>query len=458
MSVEPPAAGRPTGPPAGPLSGPTRDSPTQPSGRTPAEPPSDASGGRGDGGGGGEGDDGGGTGGPSGPGGPVGPGEGSGKGPDHPWWKSAPSLALISGVAVAAVVLGLVLTRSDGTSSAEDEVLLEAVGKPGPDPFTESTAKDSSAAPVTPSASAPASADVPRGVYGSTPGLYSGIRNVASCDVEKQIKALQTTPTKNEAFASTQGIEAAAVPAYLRSLTAVQLRMDTRVTNHGYRDGASHGYQAILQAGTAVLVDGRGVPRVRCGCGNPLLPPVAQKATPKRTGDTWSSFRPQNVVVVSPAKTIINVFVIYDPDDKEWVARHRGDSGGHRDKKTHAPTREPAPTASVSAPAASSPSSLPPPSSSSAAPPPSSPARPSSSLKPSSPSPESSAPPSSPSPSSPSAPYSPDSPSPSKPSSSAPSTRASESAVSPSSVSPGTTAAPSSSVSAPETSATSPEY
>ncbi len=89
--------------------------------------------------------------------------------------------------------------------------------------------------------------------------------------------------------------------------------MDTRVTNHGYRDGAATSYQAVLQAGTAVLVDNHGVPRVRCACGNPLTPPVAQQTTPKRTGDTWSSYRPQNVVVVTPAPRIINIFVIYDP-------------------------------------------------------------------------------------------------------------------------------------------------
>lgn len=97
-------------------------------------------------------------------------------------------------------------------------------------------------------------------------------------------RAVPAAPEKNRAFASVQKIEPSAVPECLRSLTPVQLRMGTRVTNHGFRDGKVTAYQAVLQAGTAVLVDDRGVPRVRCACGNPLLPPVAQESTPKQTG------------------------------------------------------------------------------------------------------------------------------------------------------------------------------
>ncbi|MCZ0997978.1 hypothetical protein O1M63_07095 [Streptomyces mirabilis] len=135
---------------------------------------------------------------------------------------------------------------------------------------------------------------------GDAPGLYGGTRNVASCDVEKQITALRADPSKNAAFASVLGIQPSAVPGYLRTLTPVQLRADTRVTNHGYRNGSATTYQAVLQAGTAVLVDDRGVPRVRCACGNPLTPPAAQQsAAPGRwasrgpaTGPrTWSSSR-----------------------------------------------------------------------------------------------------------------------------------------------------------------------
>ncbi|MET7921816.1 DUF6777 domain-containing protein [Streptomyces avermitilis] len=347
MSVEPPA-GRPTGPPSGPLSGPTQQRPVQPSGRRPTRSSSG-----GDAGSGGSA----GSGGGGGPSGPLGPGD-AGKEPER-WWKSAPRVALMATAVVVAVVAALVFTRSHGTSTAGKggEVFLQAAGKSGPDPFTESTANESSTDPLTPApASTSASAPAARGIDGSEPGLYGGTRKVSSCDVEKQIKALQAAPDKNRAFASVEGIEPSEVPAYLRSLTPVQLRVDTWVTNHAFRNGVATPYQAVLQAGTAVLVNSRGVPRVRCACGNPLLYPVPQTTRPRQTGDKWASYRPQNVVFVTPAPTAINVFVIFDPDHDEWFHRRRGDKGQH-DEKTDPPRHRPSPSvsASILTPGSSSP-------------------------------------------------------------------------------------------------------
>ncbi|MEV0321671.1 DUF6777 domain-containing protein [Streptomyces sp. NPDC050658] len=344
MSVEPPSSGRPTGPPSGPLSGPTQPGATRPGASTPppgdrpSGPPSGPPGGPPSGGG----SRGGGPGGDS--------GEGPGGKPERPWWRSAPRVAAIAAVVVAAVVLTVVLTRPDGTSDTAGEVLLQPAGKAGPDPFTESTARKDSDGPSPSPTALPgqsASANVTRGVDGSAPGLYGGTRNVASCDVEKQVAALRKDPAKNKAFASVQDIDPSAVPAYLRSLTPVQLRIDTRVTNHGYRDGAPTAYQAVLQAGTAVLVDDRGVPRVRCACGNPLLPPVAQQGTPKRTGEAWPGYRASNVVVVAPSVQVVNVFVMFDPRSGDWFERDKGDTGAG-DEPTAPPTDEPTPTASVS--------------------------------------------------------------------------------------------------------------
>ena len=339
MSVEPPSSDRPTGPPSGPLSG--QPQPPPPGDRAPLGPSGGGSEAGGPGGGG-----------PSGPSGPLGPAEpGPGDGPGRPWWRSAPRVAVIALVAVAAVVLAVVFTRPDGgTSGSGSEVFLQAAGKAGPDPFTKSTAEDSSTVPETPSPTTTSdSANVTRGVDGSAPGLYGGTRNKASCDVEKQINYLQETPAKNEAFASALGLDPSGVPGYLRSLTPVQLRMDTRVTNHGYRDGAATSYQAVLQSGTAVLVDDRGVPRARCACGNPLTPPVAQKGTPERTGDSWPAYRSSNVVVISPAPQVINIFVLYDPDNDEWIERHKGDTGT-KDKKTKPPEKRPTPSESSLSP------------------------------------------------------------------------------------------------------------
>ncbi|MGX1567868.1 DUF6777 domain-containing protein, partial [Streptomyces sp. NPDC055509] len=161
MSVEPPSSGRPTGPPSGPLSGPSQ--PPSGGGAPPPEPPS---------GGGGE------------------PPE-----PRRPWWGSVPRVALIAGAVVAAVVLAVVFTRPDGgtgasdggTSTSDSDVLLQPAADTGPDPFTDSTAKEGSAPSVTPTPAGSASPNAVRAVRGGAPGLYGGTRNVASCDVEKQI-------------------------------------------------------------------------------------------------------------------------------------------------------------------------------------------------------------------------------------------------------------------------------
>jgi hypothetical protein len=262
-------------------------------------------------------------------------------------------VAAIAAVVVAAVIAALVLSRpGGGQGEAGGEIFLQAAGKSGPDPFTGSTATDDSAPPVTPSPTTQSpSGNAVRGVDGGEPGLYGGTRNAASCDVEKQIRALRADPAKNRAFASVARVAPSGVPAHLRSLTPVQLRIDTRVTNHGYRDGTAISYQAVLQAGTAVLIDDRGEPRVRCACGNPLTSPVAQQGTPRRTGDSWPSYNPAGVVVVAPAKQPVKAFVVYDPENGVWFTRHKGDTG-EKDRETEPPAERTTPSASVTTPSA----------------------------------------------------------------------------------------------------------
>ncbi|WP_229825388.1 DUF6777 domain-containing protein [Streptomyces sindenensis] len=363
MSVQPPPSGRPTGPPSGPLSGPSESGPTPPPPTVSGPPPGPPSGGdHGPGGSGGGGDSGGS--GASG-GGPGGPGGGSGAAPgprpDRPWWRSVPRIAAIATALVAAVVLVVVLTRPEGGGGSEEggEVFLQAAGESGPEPFTKSTAKDDAPEPGTASPSVAPSpsktgAPVTRGVDGAAPGLYGGTRKVSSCDVEQQVEVLRAAPDKNRAFASVQDIEPSAVPGYLRGLTPVALRMDTRVTNHGYRDGEANAYQAVLQAGTAVLVDDRGVPRVRCACGNPLLPPVAQD-DPRQTGKAWPGYRASDVVVVQPSEKPVKEFVMVDPENGDWFKRPAGDTGDG-DTKTDPPknaSESPCPPGSDACPSSS---------------------------------------------------------------------------------------------------------
>ncbi|MER7812761.1 DUF6777 domain-containing protein [Streptomyces sp900116325] len=335
MSSQPPSSDRPTGPPSGPLSGPTQPAsmpppPGTPSGSAGGPPSSGDSG----------------AGGSSGPGGPS----GSGGGPGRPWWRSVPKVATIAAVIIAVAVMAVVFIRPDGDggSTARGEIFLQPAGSAGQDPFTDSTSRSSApATPTTAPTPTRTGAGVTQGVDGSTPGLYGGTRKVASCDVEKQIKALTAAPDRNNAFAGVLGIDPSDVPAYLRTLTPVQLRLDTRVTNHGFRDGSATSYQAVLQAGTAVLVDDRGVPRVRCACGNPLLEPVPSKGSPEVRGERWPGYRSSSVVVVEPAPRVVKRFVMYDPRSGGWFTRGTGDTGGS-DKKTKPPaehTQSPCPSA-----------------------------------------------------------------------------------------------------------------
>ncbi|GGN58140.1 hypothetical protein GCM10011579_021100 [Streptomyces albiflavescens] len=208
------------------------------------------------------------------------------------------------------------------------EIFLQPVGAQGPDPFTDSTATPP---PVTrmPQPTGNGSAQGVRSLSGSTPGLYGGTRSVGSCDVEKQIRFLAADRDKARAFAQASGISQAFIPDYLRGLTSVVLRADTRVTNHGFSDGRATDYQSVLQVGTAVLVDNRGVPRVRCACGNPLNPPAVLRGNPGTRGRPWSGYQPTQVVVVTPAPTAITKITIINIVDNAWIERRIGDDGHH---------------------------------------------------------------------------------------------------------------------------------
>ncbi|MFF3689691.1 DUF6777 domain-containing protein [Streptomyces sp. NPDC002187] len=227
------------------------------------------------------------------------------------------------------------------------EIFLQTASAAGPDPFTPSTSIQDKDAAASSASKSSAGADGGTGtlvVNGSHPGLYGGTRNVASCDVEKQVKFLTQNSDKAQAFAGALNIRQSEIPQYMGSLTPTRLVWDTRVTNHGYKSGAATSYQAILQAGTAVLIDNRGVPRVRCACGNPLTPPVAGEGKQKFTGRQWSSFQPSNLVVVTPTEKPMKAVTMFDQERKGWFQRPSGDLLGKSDEEVPTPKGQPAET------------------------------------------------------------------------------------------------------------------
>lgn len=107
------------------------------------------------------------------------------------------------------------------------------------------------------------------------------------------------------------------IDAYVAELTPAHLAADQRVTNHGYRNGSPTPRQSLLKAGTAVLVDAEGVPRVRCYCGNPLVPADNGDGITAATATTAQQGPTTVVAVTQPSAG--------------WHRSHDGDRRRHGD-------------------------------------------------------------------------------------------------------------------------------
>ena len=214
-----------------------------------------------------------------------------------------------------------------GTPIGEGTVLLEPINTQVPNQFTQRTTTGAEPTVQTSAmpAGVPARAASGGQVNGSAPGLYGGSGNAAVCDRNQLIAFLEANPAKARAWAGVLGITTAQIRDYVNSLTPVLLTTDTLVLNHGYANGKATPRNAVLQAGTAVLIDKYGIPRVKCGCGNPLLPPTLTKATRIR-GPRWSGFQPTKVTKVVSADTV-NIFVIVNVTTGELTDRPAGTDG-----------------------------------------------------------------------------------------------------------------------------------
>jgi hypothetical protein len=239
------------------------------------------------------------------------------------------------------------------------EVVLAPVSKASANPFTAPVGKDLSG--VKPPAAAVSQSGGLASYTGSLPGLYGGTRDYATCNPGKMVRFLEQNPAKAAAWAGTLGIQTTQIRQYVKTLTAVTLRVDTRVTNHGYIDGRADAIQSVLEAGTAVLVDNYGRPVVKCYCGNPLTPPVAYSA-PTYTGPAWAGFAPAHITVITQSTTIIQQFTLFDPATGETFARPAGTSGGHDGPYATSPGSSTTQT-TPSTPSTSPPQSTPPPAS-----------------------------------------------------------------------------------------------
>ena len=261
--------------------------------------------------------------------------------------KSKKSLLLgLLALLVVAAAVGTFLVLGGDDDDGAQQIVLEPIGQTLRDDFagnldlrTFSSSIANSLPDVPPLGRGIASTLSAQRADGDTPGLYGGSRDVGTCDVEQLVDFLtdEDNAEKAEAWADVQGIEVDEIEDFIRELTPVRLRFDTRVTNHGFADGAANGFQSVLEAGTAVLVDDEGVPRAKCNCGNPLDEPedvgdlddddaLDADALVQNLDDAWDDFDP-DVIVVIVAGDSVDEFVLVDIDTGELFTRPVGTDG-----------------------------------------------------------------------------------------------------------------------------------
>ncbi|MFC4051812.1 DUF6777 domain-containing protein [Actinomadura syzygii] len=243
----------------------------------------------------------------------------------------------VRSAAVAATALALVATALSACGDAGATITRLTVGTPGPDPYTLVANTDKTDVKHRPQAGGTKTGD--------SPGLYGGTRQTSTCDQQKLVAFLQANPDKAKAWAAVQGIPVSDIPRYVSRLTPVLLRTDTLVTNHGYHDGRATAAPAVLQAGMGVLINGYGVPTVKCNCGNPLTRPKEKISSGKvsYTGRSWSGFTKRNVTEIQPRdsrKGTIESFVLVDPEATMGFERPRATEGESDGPPTELPATE----------------------------------------------------------------------------------------------------------------------
>ena len=236
--------------------------------------------------------------------------------PGPPRKRRGAAIAAIAAIVLIGLVVAIaVVATSGGDPVSAEEIVAEPLSSLGIDPFGPDLASSNPLLPKSSTLPALPTSLPPPGqvtsIAGSAPGLYGGTNELSVCNAKKLVAFLEANPDKAAAWASVVDVPVSGIEDYVATLTDVVLQRDTRVTNHGFVDGAANPIQSILQAGTAVLVDEFGVPKVKCKCGNPLAAPAPVKGTPTYSGTAWKGFDPTKIVVVV-AQQAVDTFVLVD--------------------------------------------------------------------------------------------------------------------------------------------------
>jgi hypothetical protein len=164
-------------------------------------------------------------------------------------------------------------------------------------------------------------------VTGATAGVFGGSVLGDVCDVGALSASLRSAPGVTGEWVAAQGIAAEQLDEFLAGVTPVVLLDDTAVTDHRLEGSHAQPRQAVLQRGTAVLVDRRGVPVVRCLSGSPLRAPQPLPAVPSFRGTAWPGFRSALVREIAPGPGSVAEFVLVDIASGEAIRRAPGAAG-----------------------------------------------------------------------------------------------------------------------------------
>jgi hypothetical protein len=162
---------------------------------------------------------------------------------------------------------------------------------------------------------------------GTTAGVFGGSANGEVCDVEALADRLAAVPIVGEAWAAVHGITVEELPAFVLSQTPVLLLSDTTATDYGLRNGQIVPRLAILERGTAVLVDDRGTLTARCISGSPLRNARPIPADAEFSGEPWQGFSPRFVDDLRPGEVPVDEFLLVDVRSGDLIVREPGTAG-----------------------------------------------------------------------------------------------------------------------------------
>ncbi|TQE34454.1 PASTA domain-containing protein [Streptomyces ipomoeae] len=183
---------------------------------------------------------------------------------------------------------------------------------------------------------------------GGEAGLYGGTTNPLQCDKGKLVEFLRKPENRRKAeqWAEVKGLGGVdEIAGYVEKLTPVLLRGDTLVKNHDYKKGKAKPFDALLEAGIAILVDALGEPAVQCSCGNPLsaFDHDIDEADVKFDGRNkkWSSYDKKKVAKVKPVAEedeVEEYKLVNVEKPTTGLARETGTDGSEDEVLPEAPT------------------------------------------------------------------------------------------------------------------------